>query len=149
MTRTTSDHAAESTSWMARFADYMFEASMPRVVREVRTEASSTFREVITDLESPMPAAFEREIARTLNGVGSELIPAETLMPAMMKRFGLAEEAFVDDGDKAVRQLQVTCNHCPEVGRCWRAMRSDTSRESCRAFCPNADAFEEKAGTAA
>ena len=144
------DKQTERQGWLARLEQRLFEASIPQVVQGIRNEASVDFRELVRDLNAPMAPAFEREVSRTLNrGVASDLIPAVTLMPAMMERFGLGREDFPANEAGLFAELETVCNHCPVVGRCWKAMRAGDARETCRGFCPNAQAFEGKSLEAA
>jgi len=144
-----SNKQIQGQGWLARLEQRLFEASLPQVVQGMRHEASVEFRALVRDLKAPMVPGFEREVARTLNAGGqSDLIPAETLMPEMMARFTLTREAF-DGEPSGYAELERVCNRCPAVGRCWKAMRAGASREACRAFCPNAAAFEHRAMAAA
>lgn len=136
--------------WYSRLSEALFDASTPQVVQELRRGAGPTFQAMVGDLNTSMTPAFEREVARTLNRNGSnDLIPAVTLMPAMMERFGLAADDFGPEERLHFGKLQSVCNRCPVAGRCWKAMRSDADSEQCLSFCPNAPAFEQKAITAA
>ncbi|MCE9682656.1 hypothetical protein [Halomonas alkalisoli] len=138
-----------SRPWLQRLSGFLFDTSMPRLVQEMLREAEPTLQAMVRDLNTPMTPAFEREVARTLNRDASEdLIPVETLMPPMMERFDLTADNFGPEERTLFGEMQTVCNRCPVVGRCWRAMRADAGWERCRAFCPNADAFEQKAVTA-
>ena len=137
-------------SWYSRLTDVLFDASAPQLVQNMRREAGPIFRSMVRDLNTPMAAAFEREVARTLNRSGSDdLIPAVTLMPAMMERFGLTADDFGPDEHVQFGKMQTVCNHCPVASRCWKAMRAGAGSEQCRDFCPNAQAFDQKVLTAA
>ncbi len=138
-----------SRSWLQRLGGVFFDASMPRLVQELRREAGPTFQAMVRDLNTPMAPAFEREVARTLNRGGREdLIPVETLMPTMMERFGLSVEDFGPEESVHLQELQHVCNRCPVASQCWRALRAGTGWEKCRSFCPNATAFEKRAAAA-
>ncbi|MGJ7459306.1 hypothetical protein [Halomonas sp. RA08-2] len=140
----TSSHS--SRPWLQRLGGFLVDASTPRLVQEMRREAGPTFQAMVRDLNTPMTPAFEREVARTLNRAGSEdLIPAETLMPSMMERFGLVADDLGAEERTHFGELQIVCNRCPVAGRCWKALRADAGWEKCRGFCPNAQAFEQKA----
>lgn len=137
-------------SWYSRLTDVLFDASAPQLVQNMRREAGPIFRSMVRDLNTPMAAAFEREVARTLNRSGSDdLIPAVTLMPAMMERFGLMADDFGPEEHVQFGKMQTVCNRCPVAGRCWKAMRADAGSEQCRDFCPNAQAFDQKVLAAA
>ncbi|MEQ5803141.1 hypothetical protein [Halomonas sp. H10-9-1] len=139
------DKQGERQGWLARLEERLFEASMPQMVQGMRHEANVDFRELVCDLKAPMAPAFEREVARALNrGVVRDLIPAETLMPEMMVRFGLSSADYGPEQATHLGELQTVCNQCPVVGRCWKALRAGESWEKCRGFCPNAQAFESK-----
>ena len=136
-------------SWYSRLSDLLFDANMPRLVQDMRREAGPTFQSMVRDLNTPMAPAFEREVARTLNRSGSnDLIPAVTLMPAMMERFGLEIDDFGLEERAHLHDMQAVCNRCPSVGRCWRAMRAKADRTQCLSFCPNAEDFVRKASVA-
>ncbi len=141
-----SDTHNESRGWLAR----LFDARMPQLVQSMRHEAFSDYRALLHDFDAPMAPSFEREVARTLNQHGErDLIPAKTLMPAMMQRFDLTAEDYAPEEARHFHEMQAVCNRCPVAGRCWRAMRAGASWEQCRGFCPNAEAFEHKSLEAA
>lgn len=124
---------------------WLVNARMPQLVQNMRRDAVNEYQTLLRDLDAPMEPAFEREVARTLNRGGNyDLIPAETLMPMMMERFGLTPEDFSDQEANLLSELTMVCNKCPAVGRCWKAIRADAGWEKCRGFCPNTDAFELK-----
>lgn len=112
---------------------------------ELRYCAPKRLSALIHDLAQPLPSPLERALARGLNSgeLAGWLGPAETLMPAMMRRFGLDAEAWADAPRAA--EWRVTCRACPHIGTCWQALRhdtdTDTDAEACWAFCPNAEAF--------
>ncbi|MBF8222556.1 hypothetical protein [Halomonas sp. 328] len=110
-----------------------------RVLRELRTHAPAALDRLIDDLEHPLSAPFERAVVRAL---GAErlpgFVPAATLMPTMLTRFGLPAELATE---KALEVQRRTCNRCPQVGHCWQALRHGADAEACRGFCPNAEAF--------
>ncbi|MGQ4878085.1 hypothetical protein ACOJCM_05875 [Billgrantia sp. LNSP4103-1] len=143
------DEALNSThrprTWFQRLGGFLFDASMPRLVYEMRREAAPTYQAMVRDFATPMSPAFEREVARSLNRGGEvDLIPSLTLLPPMMARFGLTTKDFDPDDRQALAELQRECDRCPVVGRCWRALRAGADQERCRAFCPNAPAFETR-----
>lgn len=136
-------------SWYSRLSDLLFDANMPRLVQDMRREAGPTFQTMVRDLDTPMTAAFESEVARTLNSSGKDdLIPAVTLMPAMMERFGLVADDFGLEERTYLHTMEAVCNRCPSVGRCWQAMRARADRAQCLGFCPNAKDFVQKASLA-
>jgi hypothetical protein len=144
----TSSHS--SRPWLQRLGGFLVDASTPRLVQEMRRESGPTFQAMVRDLNTPMAPDFEREVARTLNRAGSEdLIPAVTLMPPMMARFGLDPDAYGPEERLHFGEMQSVCNRCPVMGRCWKALRAEAGWEQCRGFCPNAQAFEQKALAAA
>lgn len=119
-----------------RLRDYL---QGDRVLRELETYAPAALDRLIEDLSHPLSGPFERAVARAL---GAEclpgFVPAATLMPTMLTRFGLPAELATDKALKAQRR---TCNRCPQVGHCWQALRHGAQAEECRSFCPNAEAF--------
>ncbi|WP_163557836.1 hypothetical protein [Halomonas sp. NO4] len=142
--------AAQTTrasSWWERLTERCYASSTAQLVRGVQHEAGSTYHALLNDLESPLEPGFEREMARQLAaGQPTGFVPARALMPVMMQRFGLDEASFT--GDSGLAAMHKTCNACPVVGQCWRAMRRDADTEECRAFCPNAEAFDRQAALA-
>ncbi|PMR74654.1 hypothetical protein C1H69_12385 [Billgrantia endophytica] len=101
------------------------------------------YSEILQDLETPLEPAFEREVARHLDQGGYRaFVPADTLMPAMLQRFGLDEASVA--AHVSYPSLRGNCNACPVAGYCWRAMRRDADVDECRAFCPNAAAFDRQ-----
>lgn len=132
------------SSWWERLSERCYAASMPRLVSDVQHEASSTYQALLTDLDRPLESGFEREMARQLAaGQPVAFVPAQTLMPVMMQRFGLQEADLAAQPGYGV--LRDTCNSCPVMGQCWQAMRADAEVDECRGFCPNAEAFERRA----
>lgn len=119
-----------------RLRDYL---QGDRVLRELETYAPAALDRLIDDLTHPLSGPFERAVARAL---GAErlpgFVPAATLMPTMLTRFGLPAELARRSELKALRR---TCNRCPQVGHCWQALRHGADAEECRSFCPNAEAF--------
>ncbi|MDR5902986.1 hypothetical protein [Halomonas icarae] len=144
---TTSKTTSTSTSrqpWWVRLSERCYTASTAQLVRDVQHEAGSTYDELLTDLKSPLEPGFERQVARRLQSdkpIGFK--PARTLMPVMMQRFSLQDAELTNDPDYGA--MRATCNGCPVVGRCWKAMRGGADVEECRGFCPNAEAFDSRA----
>ncbi|MEC9482002.1 MAG: hypothetical protein UMU75_01600, partial [Halomonas sp.] len=76
-------------SWWESLCERCFTSAAPSVAQALALKDGPTYRELIVDLEAPLAPAFERAVARTLDRDSlTGLIPAETLMPAMMQRFG-------------------------------------------------------------
>lgn len=135
---------AAQQPWWARFSERCFAASTPQLVRDIQHEASSTYGELLTDLESPLEPGFEQEMARQLERERPfDFKPARVLMPVMVERFGLQEARLASD--PAYDAMRAACNGCPVVGQCWKAMRAGAEAEECRGFCPNAEAFDRVA----
>lgn len=145
MTTTTTPRTdASRQPWWARLSERCYRATTPRLVQDMQHEAAGTYGEMLEDLNTPLDAHFEREMARQLqDGQPFGFVPARTLMPVMMQRFGLQDgELAADPGYDA---MHATCNGCPVVGKCWKAMRAGADVEVCRSFCPNAEAFDSRA----
>lgn len=141
------DTTPRRPSWWTRLSERCYRASAPQLVRDMQHESSGAFDALVKDLEAPLEAGFEREVARQMNqGAYLAFVPAETLMPVMMQRFGLDASRIAEDSDLQV--MRRTCNDCPVAGHCWRAMRRDAGVEECRGFCPNAEAFDRRAAVA-
>ncbi|QTF92732.1 hypothetical protein [Halomonas sp. BM-2019] len=133
----------QGSSWLERFVERCFEASANQMARDIRSEAPSVYEQLIGDLETPLAPPFEAAVAHRLaSGDTAGLIPARTLMPEMMVRFGVSPVQF--EADQELTGLERTCNRCSAVGRCWSALRHGADAATCRTFCPNAPAFEEK-----
>lgn len=134
----------QKTSWWDRCCESAYRATTPRLVREMEQESPKTYSEMLQDLKTPLEPAFERQVARHLDQGGYRaFVPADTLMPVMWQRFGLDDASVTEH--VSYPSLRGTCNACPVAGYCWRAMRRDTDAEACRAFCPNAAAFDRLA----
>jgi hypothetical protein len=142
MTENRHFHDRQARGWQER----LLAACMPQLVQAIRYEAGADYRALIRDLETPLLPEFEREVARHLGcGDERELIPAETLMPAMLQGFGLTADQFGPEEKEHLMELRNRCNRCLAVGHCWKALRARAGREAYRDYCPNAPAFEEKA----
>lgn len=63
----------------------------------------------------------------------------ETLLPAMMSRFGVDQAALGPRAGGAVQDMRRVCAACPSKRRCRRALAANTPAEDCRGFCPNAE----------
>ncbi|QOR37111.1 hypothetical protein HNO52_00285 [Billgrantia diversa] len=138
---------APRNSWWNRLCEGSYRASTRRMVREIEAESPQVYSEMLKDLETPLEPTFEREMSRHLDRGGYRaFVPAETLMPAMLQRFGLDQESVTEH--VSYPSLRGNCNACPVAGHCWGAMRRDAGVDECRAFCPNALAFERLAETA-
>ncbi|EWH00491.1 hypothetical protein [Halomonas sp. BC04] len=140
------NHTPKSSrnSWWDRICERTYRATTPRLVREMEQEAPRDYSELLKDLKAPLEPAFEREVARHLDRGGYRaFVPADTLMPAMLQRFGLDESSVA--GHSSYPSLRGNCNACPVAGYCWHAMRRDADADECRAFCPNAAAFDRQA----
>lgn len=78
------------TSWWNRLCEGSYRASTRRLVREIEAESPGVYSEMLQDLDTPLEPVFEREVARHLDRGGYRaFVPADTLMPAMLQRFGL------------------------------------------------------------
>src|SRR5690554_4529649 len=113
MTTTTTPRTdASRQPWWARLSERCYRATTPRLVQDMQHEAAGTYGEMLEDLKTPLDAHFEREMARQLqDGQPFGFVPARTLMPVMMQRFGLQDgELAADPGYDAMR---ATCNGCP------------------------------------
>ncbi|MBA2777942.1 hypothetical protein [Billgrantia kenyensis] len=112
-----------------------------RALLELRCCKPKALSALIHDLAQPMSPSLEQAIARCL--AGRELAgftPAETLLPVMLRRFGL--DPATCGRDPAIHSLRTVCSACPKVAGCWLALRQEASREECQVFCPNAEALE-------
>lgn len=111
-----------------------------RALLELRCCKPKTLSALIHDLAHPMSPSLEQATARCLAGRELEgFAPAETLLPVMMRRFGLDPVACGRDPD--IHSLRTVCSACPKVAGCWLALRHDASLEECTSFCPNAETF--------
>lgn len=112
-----------------------------RALLELRCCEPKTLSAVIHDLAYPMSPSLEQAIARCLASRELAFSPAETLLPVMMRRFGLDPAACYRD--PAIHALRTVCSACPKAAACWLALRQEASRDECRAFCPNAEALQD------
>lgn len=136
-----------NSSWWERLCEGSYRATTRRLVREIEAESPGVYSEMLQDLATPLEPAFEREMARHLDQGGYRAFkPADTLMPAMLQRFGLTHTAVTEH--VSYPSLRGNCNACPVAGYCWGAMRREAGVDECRAFCPNAAAFERLADCA-
>ncbi|MBF7053794.1 hypothetical protein IOC61_10690 [Halomonas sp. KAO] len=141
---TATRHDVPKQAWWTLLVDSCYRATTPKLVQDMQHEASHAYNEMLEDLDLPLDAHFEREMARQLqSGQPLGFKPARTLMPVLMQRFGLQEAELATDPDYGA--MRATCNGCPVVGRCWKAMRGGADLEECRGFCPNAEAFDSRA----
>ncbi|MCE9664681.1 hypothetical protein LY622_14665 [Halomonas sp. M5N1S17] len=140
------NHTPKSSrsSWWDRLCERTYRATTPRLVREIEAESPGAYSEMLQDLKMPLEPAFEREVARHIDHGGFRaFVPADTLMPAMLQRFGLNKATVA--AHVSYPSLRGNCNACPVAGYCWHAMRRDAGVDECRAFCPNAAAFDRQA----
>lgn len=138
---------ATRNSWWIRLCESSYRASTRRLVREIEAESPHVYSDMLKDLAMPLEPAFEREMARHLDRGGFRaFVPAETLMPVMLQRFGLDPVSVTEHA--SYPSLRGNCNACPVAGHCWGAMRRDAGVDECRAFCPNTAAFERLNETA-
>ncbi|QOR37114.1 hypothetical protein HNO52_00310 [Billgrantia diversa] len=113
-----------------------------RALLELRCCEPKALSVLIHDLAHSMSPSLEQAIARSL--AGRELAafsPATSLLPEMMRRFGLDPAAF--SRDPAIHSLRTVCSACPRVENCWLALRHDALWEECLEFCPNAEVLED------
>lgn len=109
-----------------------------RALLELRCCKPKALSALIHDLAHPMSPSLEQAIARCLaDRELTEFAPAETLLPVMMRRFGLDPVAC--GRDPAIHALRTVCSACPKVATCWLAQRHAASLEECTSFCPNAE----------
>lgn len=128
---------------MQRVSDFFYKSSLSKVVLDIQEGSTETYRKMIQDADFKLEADFEREVARQLSSGGRwGLIPAETLMPVMMSRFGVSRNDFSNTESSQLEALEEACNNCPVVGVCWKSMRSGASVAEARNFCPSAKIFE-------
>lgn len=127
-------------SWWERVAERCYRASLPRLVNDMQHESAGVYRSLVEDLDTPLEADFEREVAKQMNdGHRGGVRPSRALLPEMMRRFGC------DAGRVEMAPIRSACDACPVSGRCWRALRRGADAEECRGFCANAEAFESRA----
>ncbi|TFH87613.1 hypothetical protein EQG41_05900 [Billgrantia azerbaijanica] len=116
-----------------------------RALLELKCCAPKALSVLVHDLSQPMGRALEQALARSLDtGEIADFRPADTLMPAMLPRFGL-DPAAVGEGP-TIHSLRTTCNACQAVGHCWLALRHRASLTECCRFCPNAEVFARLVG---
>lgn len=126
-----------------QLADYL---EGERSLLELRYCEPKALSRLIHDLAYPMSPSLEQAIARCLAGRElANFVPAVTLLPEMMRRFGL--DPVTCSHDPSIHALRTVCSACPKVATCWLALRQNAPREECRAFCPNAEAFEQRGPT--
>lgn len=130
-----------NSSWWERLAERCYATSTSALARDIKQEANASYYSLINDLEYTLENSFEQQIANQLTSKQStHFSPAETLMPVMMKRFGLNENILTNSANFVA--LRNKCNACESVGDCWKAMRASAELVECRQLCPNANAFD-------
>lgn len=77
------------------------------------------------------PADVRQLAASPLNG--------ETLLPAMMARFGIDSAELGPSAGGALRDMRRVCSICPAKRRCIRALTAGASADECRRFCLNSE----------
>lgn len=129
--------------WYDRLSNFFYEASMARLVGQLRVEAPMVFRGMVNDIDNPIAPEVEAEIVRYLKSpFQDELKPAETLMPRMMAKYGITSQQFEALEKKQRNLLNRRCNQCAVVSQCWQAMRDNAELEECERFCPNQASFD-------
>lgn len=74
---------------------------------------------------------------------------AAYLHERMLSAYGIAAERLPAGRAERVRDIAIICSRCREKRRCGHELAKGTARQNAAEFCPNADALEELAGSAA
>ena len=130
---------------MHKVSDFFYKSHLPKLLLDIKCESPDAYQKIIQDADFTLDDSFENEVARHMNnGNYGGLIPAKTLMPAMMSRFGVSKSDFPTGDSSEIEALEETCNSCSAVGICWKSMRSGASATEARTFCPSAETFQRK-----
>lgn len=130
---------------MNKVSDFFYKIHLSKLLLDMQGESPDAYQKIIQDVDFELEDNFETEVARHMNnGNYSGLIPATTLMPAMMIRFGVSKSDFTTGASSEIEALEETCNSCSVVGTCWKSMRSGASATEARTFCPSAETFQRK-----
>lgn len=129
--------------WIDRLIGHFYNANMSRTVTQLRIEANSHYRELISDLDTPLDSTFESLVAESFNR--HELVdfrPSDILFPRMMIQFGTSK---ADYSDSEIKTLSKQCDQCHNISQCWLALRGNAEIDECEQFCPNADVLIARA----
>ncbi|SHF27143.1 hypothetical protein SAMN02745148_02181 [Modicisalibacter ilicicola DSM 19980] len=131
----------------AREESFIEHVQGPGIVHQMAHLEPEALAALISDLTTPLNGTFEKAVEDILTQGGLEHFAASrTLLPAMLERFGLAEDDLAMHAE-CLETAREACDTCPAVGRCWRALRHGAGREECRGFCPSAEAFVSRAAS--
>ncbi|MEQ5856871.1 hypothetical protein EBB56_04045 [Halomonas sp. YLB-10] len=133
---------------MHKVSEFFYKNHLSKLLLDIQDESPEAYQKIIQDVNFSLEDKFESEVARRMNnGNYGGLIPANTLMPAMMSRFGVSKSDFSTGDSPEFETLEEICNNCSVVGTCWKSMRAGASAPEARTFCPSAEAFQIKGKT--
>ncbi len=78
-----------------------------------------------------------------LRAVGPMITDHDELMKQMMLQRGLDPDAVRRAFGGVMRDIEITCARCHEVGTCQRELKANTAAAHCHEFCANADVMDE------
>jgi hypothetical protein len=81
-----------------------------------------------------------------LRAIGPKITDHDDLMRKMMLARGLDPDAVRRAFASVMRDMEVTCARCREVGVCQRELAANTAAEHCHDFCINASVMDELLG---
>ncbi|MFL5285108.1 MAG: DUF6455 family protein [Rhodopila sp.] len=81
-----------------------------------------------------------------LRAIGPKITDHDDLMRKMMLARGLDPDAVRRAFASVMRDMEVACARCREVGVCQRELAANTAAEHCHDFCINASVMDELLG---
>jgi Family of unknown function (DUF6455) len=78
-----------------------------------------------------------------LRAIGPKITDHDELLKAMMLARGLDPDVVRRAFAAVMRDMEVTCARCRDVGVCQRELAANTAAEHCHNFCPNASVMDE------
>src|SRR5690348_10388576 len=78
-----------------------------------------------------------------LRAIGPKITDHDDLMKRMMLARGLDPDVVRRALSAVMRDMEVTCARCRDVGTCQRALAANTAAEHCHEFCPNASVMDD------
>jgi hypothetical protein len=78
-----------------------------------------------------------------LRAIGPMITDHDELMKKMMLARGLDPDVVRRAFGGVMRDMEVTCARCREVGVCQRELKANTAAANCHEFCGNAELIDE------
>jgi hypothetical protein len=78
-----------------------------------------------------------------LRAIGPRITDHDDIMKRMMLARGLDPDVVRRVFSAVMRDMEVTCARCRDVGTCQRELAASTAAEHCHEFCPNAPVMDD------